>query len=923
VTEFWPTAWEALRQARGPDGGSVASASAEALARDLAIQRFVFEHKRAPGVNRFGALREAGVFDFPPEIERVEGGLRARGWPAMSFLERVVRRHGEEIAEILSGLQSDNWWVISDGLDIASQLNRVMRASPILHLLELWQEAPIKWIQPRQAAGALAALAEIEGADRALEAALTRVSIVLLNDGENVPDLEEILSEVFERLDHVHHGALMTGIETALAMPSVRSKASYRFERDGLRNVRRGSSDAIDAMLALWTQMIDAASTDEHSSELLLGRAVRLLAAEPVLLRQMGIVALGAALEAKPDTGAVGRVFNDWITSVAVDWLTEWRYPADLLDLLRAHRRRLTLDSTAKLLGLALTWAASVEVHEQLQAWYLLGALKSSLGPRELMILASLESTHGEATGRLAPMGFGGGWVGERSAIPPEDLMRMSPMEIIDATAFVPSIGDKAAFSNGATVSGFAQALKSQILLRADELVPVAADIAARARDSDVVCQVAWALREVIAPTDAEREMHRDDVLRFISALSDRIQIAKSTDPASVRSLETALVQLLEGHAVWLDTHGSDVDQRLTTTLATLLSSADPDPGDGFAADDPPMRGMNSVRGTAALAALRLASSRFERDMDYGTLLALLERHLTAETDPGALSAYGRYLGSIAVYWPEFLTTYRHQLLPPSPDALTRWQSVFITYVAFNSPHAAVAPRLVDEYVRAVDELSKSELPRFFGEHVNRLIGHLVGLALAGRDVDPTWRSLLVRALTIGPPDGVAQVIHDLASAVRREGLELQEGWVLDLLHPQIDALRHMQPSDSSKVARSWVELILAAQIPVSSAGGALVSLAAIGGKAEENDLVDYLSNVDQPPSRMGARLLRDAAEAGAFDGYVRDRATLSRLVRQYARTHRDLAWELVNRLGRAGMFEYERLARTLVPESPSSAESR
>jgi hypothetical protein len=912
-------AGEALEQARRSDGLAISPPSADALAKDWAVQRYVFDYKRAPNVNRFSALREAGVFDHPPELERVDNGVRARGWAAMTFLERAARRHGTEIAEILTTLQSDNWWVISDGLGIASRLPRGVRTDPILHLFDLWQGAPIKWIQPRQASQALAALAEVEGSDRALEAALTQVSVILLDDRQNSPDLEEILSGVFERLGPDYHDALLTGIETALAMPAVRSRGAYRYERDGLRNASRGSADALDAMLALWVQMIDARSTQERSSELLVGRAVRLLAAEPVLLRQMGIVALDAALAAKPGPSVVDRVFNEWISDVAADWLTDWRYTADLLDLLRTHQRRLALDPTASLIELGLTWAASSEEREQWRAWYLLGALRQSLGPRERMILANLESTRGEATGRVDPMRVSGGWVRERSAIPPEDLAQMSPREIVDATTYVPSIADDDAFSDGATVSGFAQALKSQFLARAGELVPVAADIAMRASDAAVIYQVAWALREMFSSSTTAREGHRNDVLKFVSALRDRVGSARSTGSDDVRSMESALADLLESLCDWLDADDSDTAAILVSSLGDLLESADPAPDGGFADDDPPMRAVNSVRGTAVLAALRLASSRRHRGQDVTSILELLRRNVASETDLGVLSAYGRYLGSLAVYWPDFLSTHRQQLLPPSRDGVARWQAVFITYVAFNSPHVEVAPRLVHEYSRAVDELGEGNLPRFFSEHVNRLIGHLSGLALPGAPDDPIWSDLLVRALTTGPADGVAQVVHDLAFAVQREGLEVPDRWLLDLVHPNIDALRQRPPAEAGKVARAWVELLLAARIRLASAGGALVALTNFGGSVDENDLVDYLSVVDRPRSRMGARLLRDAAVAGSFDGDVRDPSLLRRLVGQYARAHRDLGWEIVNRLGRAGLFGYESLARMLRSDVPSS----
>ena len=120
-------------------------------------------------------------------------------------------------------------------------------------------------------------------------------------------------------------------------------------------------------------------------------------------------------------------------------------------------------------------------------------------------------------------------------------------------------------------------------------------------------------------------------------------------------------------------------------------------------------------------------------------------------------------------------------------------------------------------------------------------------------------------------------------------------------------------------LAGAWTELILAARLGVSSVGGALVSLTNLGGSADESDLIEYLIAVDRPRSRMGARLLRDAAEAGAFDAYVRDPSSLRRLVGQYARAHRDLGWAIVNRLGKAGMFDYERLARSLASEAASA----
>lgn len=912
MTDFWTSAWESLEEARS--GADLSESTVRGLSTDWSVQRFVFDHKRAPSVSRFPVLRESGVFNHPPQLERLEDGFRATGWPAMTFLNRASRRHRIEIAEILSNLESDNWWVISEGLGLAARLHKSVRREPILHMLDLWQSAPVKWIQPKRAAEALAALAEIDGSGPALEAALTKVSVVLLQERQNSPDLEDVLSKLFEQVGSDHYEALMTGVETALAMPSVRSQSEGRYARDGLRGTSRVSSDALDAMVALWVQMVDARSTREGTSELLLGRAVRLLAAEPGLLRQMGLIALNGALTAKPTSGVVDGVFNEWVTATAAEWLADWRYTADLLDLLRTHQRRLEVESRAALLELALAWASSTEGREQWRAWYLLGALRETLGPREQLLLTNLESSRGRATGRVDPMRSEGGWIREGSAFSATDLERMAPAELVEATTFVPTTQDRDWLSDGATVSGFAQALKAELLRRPDELIPVAADIARQARDASVVYQVAWAVRERYGSPSDDDDTRRGDVVRLVAAMLDRVRTERSSGSNDIGTFESALADLVETLCAWLES--VNVEPVLLSSIDELLNSSDPSPDSGLGNDDPPMRALNSVRGAATLAGLRLASARRDRGIDVDDVLSVLGKHLALENDPGVLSAYGRYLGALAVYWPDFFARHREVLLPQDREQGARWLAVFISYVAFNSPHVDVAPHLVEQYSRAVRELEGEEFPKFFSEHVNRLIGHLSGLALPGVMQDPTWRELLGQALKIGPVAGVVQVLRDLAFAIQREGLDVSHAWLLDLAHEQIEAIRRRPPPDAKKIASAWIGLILAAGVRVPSAGGALITLVSLGAKLEEDDLVGYLQSVDRPRSRVGARLLRDAAVGGSFDGYLHDPAALKKLVSQYSRNHRDLAWELVNRLGRAGLFDYERLARSLRPAS-------
>lgn len=912
MSDFWPVAWRVLNEVSQPGLQTLSAETASALRTDLDVQRYVFAFKQAPTVRAFHALREGQIFTEPPELERVHDGVRARGWPAMDYLDRCARRHGRAVAEILESLDSDNWWVISDGLGVASKLPLDVRRGPILHLLDLWQRADLKWIQPGQAAAALLALAEVESSDGPLEAALTKVSLILLDDRQNAPDLEEVMSQVTDRLGAQRLDPMLTSVETVLSMPSTRERSTYRYEHDGLRHASRGSSDAFDSLIALWLQMLDQRSREEAATDLLLGRAVRLLAAEPTLLRQMGLVALGAALDSKPRYEGAHQVFNEWMGANGASWLEDHRLTADLLNLLRAHQGVLSVEALADLLELGLTWAGSDEERLHWRAWYLLGALRPSLGPRERLTLRDLEAKHGESSGRIEPSRIGSGWVRERSAIPPEELAQMEPHEVAAATTYVPSIGDDDWFSRGATISGFAQALKAEFLNRPRELVPVAADIAREARDDAVVYHLAWAIREAFASKGTGDEpQSRDHALRFVGELLERVRRNRLGAPSEEASLEQALASVVEQLATWLD--GMDGEPILVDCVETLISSTDPPVDAGPSAHDPSIRALNSVRGLAVLAALRLASIRRTAERDYQPILQILDQNIRTEQDLGVLSAYGRFLGSLAIYWDQLLSTHQTRLLPEDPREVDRWSAVFITYIAFNGPHLQVAERLSHEYERAIRDLGSEPRSDYFDEHIGRLIGHLVGLVLAtGTGQENSWQGLLEQGLATAPSSAAAEVIHDLAFAVRRDELSPPRQWLLDLAHQYADAAPQGDATDDGALNRAWIELLLATRMPVEKAGGVLAALTARGSIENGQELMEYLSLADRPRSRTGARLLRDAARVGTFHGYVRDPDLLRRLVNQYSKVHPDLAWEIVNDLGRAGGFGFERRARSL-----------
>src|SRR5690349_14143284 len=111
---FWESAWSTLAQLEaGPSHVPDKSALLARLTADLSLQRSVFVVRGFAEPAWLAPFRNEGLFDTPPPVEPVEGGLRASGWPALAYLREVVAGDPRVCADVLESLRSDNWWVIS------------------------------------------------------------------------------------------------------------------------------------------------------------------------------------------------------------------------------------------------------------------------------------------------------------------------------------------------------------------------------------------------------------------------------------------------------------------------------------------------------------------------------------------------------------------------------------------------------------------------------------------------------------------------------------------------------------------------------------------------------------------------------------------------------------------------------------------
>jgi hypothetical protein len=285
------------------------------------------------------------------------------------------------------------------------------------------------------------------------------------------------------------------------------------------------------------------------------------------------------------------------------------------------------------------------------------------------------------------------------------------------------------------------------------------------------------------------------------------------------------------------------------------------------------------------------------------------------------------YLSQIATFWPSLLDEHAAELLPPGDDDVVLWEAVFATYLRFQHPFRPTARRLREHFEFAIERMASERCP-YLASSAERLISHLIVLAMPRADDSDEWLDLLYRALDHTTDEAAAQGINDLAHAARNESLDVPDAWFEEVISHRSGSLRGR--SDRSQEASALMGLAMSVPLPVARAVGLLIGLMEVGAKPRSREVVEYLSATNTGAPQAAASVLTAAIKHGVFDRptFHPDDGLVDLLQTLSADTP-DSTWELVNRLGQVGLFAvepvaqdlYERLAQRVNSGAPEQTE--
>ncbi len=523
-------------------------------------------------------------------------------------------------------------------------------------------------------------------------------------DRRNNYDIEELIPELRTRLGGDLAPAVADAIENVLLFRVASSESLfYGRTRDEMGT---GLDDGVELLVLEWLEAV-AIEAKSGGAFAAASRAVRLAVTPNSLLHQMALRALSVSLSAEDVEPRalellVAIAQRDTVT-VTYDELPE------LLRLFGTHFTRLSNGQQASLLQRLVDQAQSDEQLAQIYARDWLHALRPYLSAREQVVLDDLASRLGPARDDFARFRAMGTFVGPVSPVSMEELRVMTVPDLLGIVRHVPVESAPEWPSSGVSPEGLGRLLQPIIKDRIDEFWPHLGSFAEATADASVLFYVIWGVRDAFSGSSAREPERVDAVLDFVSVALQRLKtqsLRTSDSEYGDQQAARGLADLLEALADWLV--DSARHEELLPALEWLLSYSDPAGDDNWS--DPPTQAINSVRGEAVLATLRMLSNFWgdearSRDEFVSSLESLLTANVSSERSPAVLSCYGRYLPSIVTYWREFFDAHEQQLLPQEDTAIGVWASVFGTYLTFFAPHRGTARVLRPHYELAVSRV--------------------------------------------------------------------------------------------------------------------------------------------------------------------------------------------------------------------------
>jgi hypothetical protein len=906
MNNFWEDAWRISRtfgdQAEG-DG----DVDVEPL-REISIQRYVFEHKSLSNPNWLSSFRAAGLFSNPPSVQ-TDGDLRwATGWPIMTYLRKVASTKSVEVAEILTTIFTDNWWVLGDAMGAATELGDAHLAAPvILHILKRMQETTLMWASADQFVSALKVLSAT-GEIRWVVDGSYRIVDVLFNSPLDRFELDQVLTNIRAGIDRESMSGVADGLEVVLCERALAGKHWRTHVAISDLATERPTNEPSDILVAHWAQLVTESSQGLKNRSPI-PRAVKMLTASSVELQRLGVFSLRQTLRSDPvDPGALAIV-------VALLANNEFVNDADLsiefLPLLTENWEQLPIEVRAQALESYTDFDPDDSSRQGLRQRYFvrdfLSALRDYLGDVDRYRLQGLEHELGKVPNPRLGTATGVVFMSGPDAmlLDNNEVHNAKGSDLLSLMRYVPGQPNDA----WSVSESLARQIKPEVERRPVDFLPLLDEIAETVPYSAVVANVIWGFQGAFGDPEFRNGEYLDLVLRFMVQALDNasrgryqpsLEFGPSTDLAKVS-------------ADFLGTLSSLVvakgDPSIVAVLITrLLSDTDPEPGyeEMFDRSDPPTLSLGCVRGKALRAALALLSEYWARH-ETAELRSELERIILlrsrTERSPAVLSVYGFYLAQFISYWPEFLTQNGHQILPIEKDAEPRWSSVFVTHLMFGAVTPEVMPILRNHYELA-SKRTEDKSDEFLLQHGDNLLVHLIVCAIR----DPSWHALLEAVTVTLESDAVRRGVIEFLNGVPAEIVSRNSSVCLTLVKQRVDYHARMGMNIDPQEGRALIKLVLATQLSIDHTASLLKELLRRGSTVDLDDILRYLRTADPEFTQSGLAVLEEALkpERAVF---VRGSEQLVECLDSYRTRYSERVWVLLNDLGSVGYFALEDLA--------------
>jgi hypothetical protein len=906
--EFWQTAWRVRGELERPTGSA---STLSLIADDFVLQAYLFDHSQFRDASRFEQLVDAGVFDSPPAVRVVPKGVVAQPWPALSYLRSIATERPKEVARILGRIDSDNWWVVAQSLDIAASLEQGRHLRELARLLTLWAKAPARWTGAKTLSSALLAFAKRGRSEAQFRPLTAQVLVQLLFESHSAYEIGALLGDLEEQLPKQRTESLVGALEDALSAYDVIGDlrtSSLGTERLG---VSWRDDDAITVVVNAWVRLSDQLFTKSTSGNSV--RAARLLGMRSSLFRRMGLHTLSGAISSDGNdvlaNGLLRQVVKD-------DELFSWQYNLELGDLLTSHFSKLPQLDMKAFVDKLSQLAVSDERYDRHKANRLLHQVLGFVGPAERELAQALEGELGAPA--EIDEGVEAHFVAVESGISTGELDAMEVDDVVAWTRFLPVEASSIGWRRQ-TSEGFANALTLDLQREPGKYESRLVELIEAARYEPIVTGVLNALRE-LAKQDGRgfsvgelvaaltAALDRADTLNFIDEPDAATYGASGIRGSVADVIQASTTALLEAPA-----------SSLRELLARVMADSDPTPEHearfGGANMDPFTLAINSTRGKGLRATLDLWAALPgdpAESEQLGMLNDLIAQMASSEHSPSVRSCFGIYLPWLVERWPQGSDALG-LLLPANDEEKAKWEAVFTTYLLFRPAFLSVADALRDHYELAVARLEDDTLT-YLAATAGRLIVHLASLSLAN-DNDLYWGSLLRRALDVTPDERSAEGLGEMANGLQRGTVDVAPRWIFDLVESRVSVLDG-ETAPGHMELTSLFELVITADADLANAGPHAVALLRRGARPNVDDVVAYLDRKDTPGSSLGAQLLVETVSSAIrTDPWFVDERVLLAEIQRYSEAGRTWEmWRLVNLLGASYRFFVEEVARSIAP---------